>query len=572
MLMKSFKTALIMLLLLFSVTVALKAAEDFDILDMLPAITGKVKCNFSGLEKTFKTYAVTAAAMVDPADKALVADYVSKYPEGGDPPTLTDNSQGGYDQNIPSRAAAFYLTGVQAVIQQNRVVAFWCFTEAASRNAHSPIFLNNAAFALIEFGYLDDALKALQCANSLAPDFVSPYINLGKVLVLLGRCAEAAKHYNTGFLKFPNNPHYLWRTANAYKCAVNLSQAWGLGNLGKLMFPGLYDWDGFINSLNYTPPAPYLPTDCPNQGSCQPGTAGGDLLQRISQYATDMLAGRQNYMATVEIPALNQADEKWLSCINANDACTNLCQWQYYNHYYQCGYYCCTMDCTISVAGCMISYDSLKISILSQAMSFHLSKVQEYLDKAMADYQASLPSLTNEQANFILCFFNSYNDTSTLINNYNADITKYQKDIQAMNSSIASATASCAAEKISCSGGDPKYTYLTSNAAYIDWVTTGHVTTALEPKYCLTVFCFSYDAVSGNFGFEVGAGLAAKFTRNAFTGETAINLGVGLKMGAGMSSIGGNAWIKLSPNQVGVEAKLNAGPAKVGYFYGAERM
>jgi tetratricopeptide (TPR) repeat protein len=570
--MKSLKTALVMLVILVSVSLTLGAAENYDILDMIPAILGKSGCSFSDLEKKFKNYAVTAAALVDPADKIPVANFVSAYPEGGAPPTLTSNAQGGYDQNIPSRAAAYYIAGVQAMAQQNRVVAFWCFAEAASRNVHSAMFLNNAAFALIEFGHLQDALQALQCANSLAPDFISPYINLGKVLVLLGRCAEAAEYYNNGFLKFPNNPHYLWRAVNAYKCAGKLPQAWGLGTFGKGVFPGIYDWDAFIASLNYTPPTSYPPTNCPNQGSCPPGTTCGNLQQKISQAAAEMQAARENYLDKVEIPALNQADEKWLSCINSTSACGNICVGNFYNPYYQCGYYCCQMDCTISGSSCMISYDSLKISILSQAMSFHLSTIQNYMDKAMADYQASLPGLTDEQANFILCFINSYNDTSTTINNYNSSITTYQNNVVRMNSDIASATTSCAAEKISCSGGDPQYNSFTSNARYMDWVTTGHVTTGLEPKYCLTVFCFSYDAISGNFGFEVGAGVAAKFTRNAFTGETALNLGVGLKMGAGMSSIGGSVWVKMSPTVQGVEAKVNFGPAKVGYFYGAERL
>jgi tetratricopeptide (TPR) repeat protein len=559
--MKSLKTCLFMLLILTCLTLAIKAADEFDILGLIPAISGKSKCNFASLKQMFSNYAGNAAAQVAPADKILVTNYVSKYPEGGEPPTLIDNALGGYDTIIPSRAAAFYLAGVQAVIQQNRVVAFWCFSEAAWRNPQSPLFLNNAAFALIEFGYLADALKALQCANSLALDFVSPYINLGKVLALLGRCAEAAEHYNTGFLKFPTNPHYLWLAANAYKCAGKLPQGWGLGTMGKALFPGVYDWDSFLTSLNYTPPTQTY--NCPDPGCMQP-SACYNLSQKITQSAAEMSAARGNYMVNVEMPALDQADVKWWDCVQANGACVAYCQAQ------SPPILCCTTDCELIVAPCVSSSDSLKISTLSQARSFHLARLNEFLNTAMAEYQASLPNLTAEQADFILCIINSFNDTTYIINNYNSDIKKYQNDIQRQNSDVATAIKSCAYAK---NDSDPvKYQYLPSNAGYIDWVTTGHVTTGLEPKYCLTAFCFGYDAISGDFSFEVSAGLAAKYTRNAFTGDSAVSLGVGLKLGVGLSSIGGNAWVKLSPKQVGVEAKLNAGPAKVGYFYGAEHL
>jgi tetratricopeptide (TPR) repeat protein len=562
--MKSFKTALIMVLLLLSITVTLKAAEDFDILDMLPAFTGKVKCNFSGLEKTFKNYAVTAAAMVGQADKNLVTDFVSKYRDGGGPLKLVDNAQGGYDTIIFSRAAAFYLAGTQAVVQQNRVVAFWCFAEAASRNAHSAMFLNNAAFALIEFGYLDDALKALQCANFLAPDFISPYINLGKVLGSLGRWAEAAENYNTGFQKFANNPHYLWRAANAYKNAKKLSQAWNLGNVGNSAFPGVYDWDGFINSLNYQPPIHQ--SGCGWCYECAVDPRCDALEIKINQYLSERGIARANYF-TVYHSISEQIEANFLSqCAPASSISVEC---QKYNPYWCCFYSFYTTTMPFIAAKITAHYVNDKNKV-----QFYINCNKDFLDKAMADYQAALPYLSTIQSSHIYCLIDSNDDYNTWISYLMSYDWCCARDVQFEYAALPGMLKTCLTDTYNANHQvDPvSYNHNMSNAGYGEWVATGHTVTSLEKQFCLTAFCFGYDALSGDFSFEVGAGFAGKLTYNPFSGDTAVNLGVGLKLGAGFSSAGGHVWVRMSQQEMGVEARVNLGPYEGGAFYGHENV
>lgn len=574
---------LILGLTLTAVTIAAQAQDnddDFDILLMLPAIIGASQscnptinptiiepsqsCNFASLKQMFKNYADKAAALVAPADKTLVINYVSEYTEGGAPLEITDNPQGYFDHIIPSRAAAFYLAGVKAVTQQNRVVAFWCFSEAAWRNPRSPMFLNNAAFALIEFGYLKDALKALQCANSLAPDFISPYINLGKVLDLLGRCAEAAEHYYTGFSKFPNNPHYLWLAASAYKCAGNLFNAWSLGQNGKVSFPGVYDWDGFLSSLNYTPPI--QPNDCGTSPSCQSSVTCANLAVKIQQYANEMGANSYNYIINVHNLAYSKiGDEEVASRV------------PYYENFENCRYQpganvdCCLYQFVADTFPSRVKSKNDTRDLFYDLYDFKMDLVQGYLKKAMADYQGALPSLTEEQASYLLCLINSHDGTTYVVNELNNSIIGYQRNMLACYDDLSSSNAECI-ESSNAYNPSPDYAHNLSNANYVKWITTGHVTTGLGPEFCLTVVCFHADAISGNYGFSVNAGGAIKFTRNAFTGDAALNLGIGLKMGVGMANIGGGAWVKFSRRQIGVEAKVNFGPVERGYFYGAERL
>ena len=562
--MKVLKTSLIMLAILVSLTLALRAAQDFDILDFLPAISRSgSKCNFTGLKQMFTQYANDAAAKVVAADKLQVVNFVSLYPEGGAPPTLTVNSQGESSLQIPSRAAAYYLAGVEAVQQGSRFLALWCFTEAAWRNPGSAMFLNNAAFALIEFGYLADARTALECAKSLEPDYVPVYTNLGKALVGLGFYGAAGESYEEAFTRFPNNSDNCRLAAEAYKKAGMLSQAYALGKMGKTLFPTKFDWDSFLNSLNFHPDS-----ECIFPDDIFSNAFAMNLFEQIDQIRMEMHREWESQTAKQHDTAM-YAWYTWLpNCEAANP--------------YNCGYDddCCIAKSNIYSMRCDIKARTDIINSIDECAGSAPIIFNKYLKRAGSLLNDNKGKLEDSHYNCILCVLN-YNFCVTSLDSFTEDISlgTYEKGVNIERiridlQSIAESWTKC----IGAGVIDPDVGYGNLSRAglgYTEWLLTGMGKVGVTSKYCAGVFCMTFDSVNKTFGFEATTGLAVKVTYSPLNGAIGLHLGVGWGDGIGSLNLGGAAYVKFefdklgsAPKKIGVEGEINISHYKGGGFYG----
>jgi tetratricopeptide (TPR) repeat protein len=546
--MKKAKPVLAMILLLSFLSLALHAYGDLDILDFLPAMVSKSKCNFAGLRQMFLNYAQQAAALVDPGDKTQVLSYVNLYPEGKDPPQVTETATGDYDVQVTCKAAAFYVIGAKAVLQGNRKVAFWCFCEAARRNPAEPIFLNNGAFVLVDFGYFADARKALECAQSLAPDFNSVYVNLGAALSGLGNFAAAAENYKKAYYNFPNNGEYLRLAAQAYKSAGMADQAYILGQMGLNSFPDLLDWNAFLTSLNYPPPEP---PSCPNESAClyDPNCWNFSLSD---QFLPGLIWGNamDQYSKTVYNPADDNAWAVYGSCsdsvLQSKRACPDDC--------------CRARMDTVSDQ-CFLSYrctvymlDLDYYAYSHAAWAADCTQVENNLNQKQGQF-------TSAQFAYLQCFQKNYiaSQTAAMAQDEAAQLAGDLSEIENSSNNV-SVDANWADMICSLSN------------AYRQWLLTGHATNAFEPTFCLAILCFSYDTVSNNVGVSVSFGPSLKLTYDPFTHKMGLGLGLGLKIGAGPYNLGAAIWLKLDPSKVGVEPKANFGFSKIGYFLGYEQI
>jgi tetratricopeptide (TPR) repeat protein len=171
-------------------------------------------CDDVDFQRKLKDYAAVVKSFVDPNDVSAVLGVVSLYPEGDSPPVFTSDSRGRFQVQVPSKAAAFFLAGVDAMIQGNSLVAGWTFLEACWRNPTNAVFLNNAAFVFIQYRLFEEAIPILECTIKNNPTFSAANVNLGAASAYLGDHAKAANYYLRAVLVFPDNADYLFLSAN----------------------------------------------------------------------------------------------------------------------------------------------------------------------------------------------------------------------------------------------------------------------------------------------------------------------------------------------------------------------
>ena len=213
---------------------------------------GAATCDSASLAQKFAQYAAAVETVLNPADRMAIVNWVSAYPEGAQAPVVT-RINGQYQTQIPSRAAAFFVVGVEALLQDNKLVAGWCFLEAARRNPLEPVFLNNLAFVFIEYGVFTEAKETLQCALAQAPKFNSLVVNLGAAEDGLGNHTAAAGHFLTAFMSNPASADYLYLAAwEAHKAGLD-SISWLLGQLGQSNFPLEHNYGVLLKSLGFPP-------------------------------------------------------------------------------------------------------------------------------------------------------------------------------------------------------------------------------------------------------------------------------------------------------------------------------
>jgi len=77
-----------------------------------------------------------------------------------------------------NQGGAYFLTGMEALLNGYPHMARWCFSAAASAAPACPAYLSNLAFVLNEEGHFEDAIVLLEYAKTLDPGDSSIYVNL----------------------------------------------------------------------------------------------------------------------------------------------------------------------------------------------------------------------------------------------------------------------------------------------------------------------------------------------------------------------------------------------------------
>jgi tetratricopeptide (TPR) repeat protein len=546
-------------LIIFSLTMASSplAEDDFDLLSLIPGISGKKSGDVEALRQMFTRYAQQSEAQVAQADKSQVLTAIDPYPDdweayrqftGQALPLVTVDETGADQVTIATRADAFYVVGAAAVTQANRLVALWCFCEAARRVPLAVTYLNNAAFALMEFGYYQDALRALEFAISRAPEFTSLYVNRGSALEGLGQYAQAAENYQKAFNDFPANGDYCRLLAAAYHQAGQDEQAWIYGQWGKQNFPDLLDWNAFLTSLNFTVPVvPSIPlplTECLYNLSCS--TLYSDFVTFTAYFMDD-------YKSKVYQPAMSD------NTLKVSDAAET-----YHKSINECGVDSCCFDkISVKYYQSLVLLDSEKYAIEKEYWLVFRDGYEGNADKIKSEITSR--NLPADQANFLTSTIDAYRFLylQNEINNLQKISDQMKDHIHLIDYHLEAMKGSC--NPVSLPG--------LADLLWMKWVLTAKITPGLEGTLCLTLVCVSVDAVSGDIGLRIGEGFVVKFTKNAFTHDLGVNIGVGFQGGLGPANLEGVIYYKFKQNQVGVEPSFNfLGMGRLKFFVGFERL
>ncbi len=510
------------------------------------ALPAQAACDSETLSKKFVTYLEQVEPLLDSNDKGQVLSFVNGYPEGTAPPgaTLVDNS---YQVQIPSRAAAYYLAGVEALAQGNKLVAAWAFLEAAKRNPGRADFLNNVAFIALQYGLYAEAKEILLCARSLESKLTSVHVNLGMAYAGLGQYGEAGSSFLNSILLDPVNSDYFVLGAAAYAQAGRADMAWLLGTLGQNAFGQQQSLTTILNGITFPPAAQQCTVPVP------PPLPGGPFWNlRLTDWTDEIFRWTQwdgSYQASTLDPANMAAEQGRSACIfkvqQAAAKCTDqgvpaaVCQ---------CRYDPLLLMCDLGQDLSYLEAHSVYFSALS-------SRTGVMIGNMTAALNASKDQLTASEFASLSCELeeNRRNFTSAVVQDASASLGNILGWVQSDRRNIAGLLAFC------------------SKVPYEVWIYTGQITGSLEPAYCIGFVCISYDQ-NTNMSISIALGPAIKLSKNALTGNWGLSLGVGVQFGVGPIQAGGALMMKFGQGKVGAEAKVTAGPFDLGYQLTAEQL
>ena len=509
-------------------------------------------CNVTVLQQKLDQYASIAMSMVNSTDKSIVLNAVSEYPEGSSPPTFTTLPDGQPQVQIPSKAAAFFLAGVDAFLQGNKLVAGWAFLEAARRNPNEPSFLNNVAFILLDYKLFNEARMILECALSSKPNYTSANVNIGFALGNLGDHTNAAKHYLSAVLNNPGNADYLYLSANEYAKAG----APGLAKLLAVMGSNItstYDFAALINAL----PEPNPPITCADPAptpsgnsaywlflmSIWPDTQLKDYLTPLQEYATKVLNPRLNNAPYTKQTCESSRKDELRNCRNAclgEPLCLAKCNCKFETAIEQC-----ELTRAISVHGAYLSQAGYWNGLLNAWFAIEQNLLSELQPQMEGNWQQVLACHVAE-------YDRGQTEAFWVTSGTNIGTSEWLLDTarQNVNQTI----------NFYC------------NKSIAIWLFTGGPTAGLEPKWCLGPLCFSYDLATQTVGVEAAFLLAGKLTKNLITGKWGVNVGVGMQLGAGTFVVGGKLYFTGEKGKVGIKSTVTYGPAEAGVDFSMERL
>lgn len=480
-----------------------------------------------------------ASKFVDKNDGKKILQFVKPYPEtkkGFDIIRTND----GCDLEIHSKAAAFYLMGVNAVFQNSKMAAAWCFLEAAHRNPKNALYLNNAAYVLMEFGLFAKAEDILLYAKNLDPSLNQINVNLGFVNAKLEKFDQAALHYISAWLKNPSNNYY-------YSLIIH--------SLERTGEESAYQWiSDFLLSIE----------------NDSDGTMEGAFLDTsnlkvayFSEYfdaynaLLDMLAHADSrvteYVQNVSLDMINSAEEAYRGCYDR--------QWTFRRN--------CFDDPGLSVDFCHCRYDP------------PMEKCKVVRDKVFLQDEIIVAALYTAEYNSILAQF------PQVVERY--DLT--QSEIQQLEDTVVANIEESLA-LIRQDVQSEKHNYRNSVQDYNEsilfncsrlsdlerWVLMEELSASVEEgSFCFGLLCISYDAESGDLIIKGSAAATVQLSIDPFERSlTGVTFGLGGEYGLGPVSAEGGVYYTISEGRRGFEVKgaIGSTAGRVGevYFYGLERI
>ncbi len=441
-----------------------------------------------------------------------------------------------YRLTLPSKAAAFYVAGIEAVLQNNKLVALWCFLEAARRNPAEPIYLNNLGFALLQYRLHDLSILILDCAKSLAADFTSPYLNAGYAHAGRGDFAQAAVNYLTAWLRNPADGDYLRLLTDALSRSPELSEyAW---LFDYLLTKAAEDRSAAVRS----PAFAFLPP------GTAPSAAFGEVDRLFDAELADLASRQLAFHRDTVLPTLHSIEYvQYPACLTEISIHEDDCQRTHPVRECDCVYEPRKDQCRV-----VRQQGRLNVTLMVMASEFSLvSAAHGSMRGILEDHRARLSAA--EQSAFV-----AYLDFD------------WRSRMTAAMDEVAESRRWLSEEKAEVL---ETMDFYCSDLGFVKWVYTGEGTLSIEPTFCLVVFCLSYDVVSGEMGLSASAILTGKLTIDPLTGDiTGLSTGLGGTYGLGPLTVGGGVMLKFSPTRVGVEPKLSIGPIDLGYFMGLQQL
>jgi tetratricopeptide (TPR) repeat protein len=539
---------------------AVEADQDSHVASGSPTL-GTV-ATLEALDPLLEDLARQATEAVEQGDLQAALSAVAPYPEGGaflvihEPHEADD-----LEVDIPSKAAAFFIIGVQAVVNdQNRVVARWCFLEAARRNPSQPEYLNNAAFLLLEFDQVEEARTILEPLTQVSPDFPAAQVNLGVAYTEKGEHEKAATRFLTAFKSETRNLDPLRMAKKAADKAGTDSEI--VREVRQYADTLLSDEE----SDSDEGPGGTSST----AGSC---TVGGYRLaicqqprgerrfdsmyedgpkkeiRRDVRSFRDQAAGlKEEFMTTMV-----EEHEVWARCVedalSARDACRSKCADQ------SCTAYCDRCIGDIKQAECPVKEWKRVRGEAMRRSDLTLREVRLLQGKLMSIAQTSASQFPENWMMFLGC--NIDNEVAA------GSCDEY---VGAMGAAvyweaITTRNLNQAEERLAIA-----HSYCEGTSRPVAWLITGEPILSMGNELCLIVLCIGHNA-SGDLSISLKAVVAVEFSFNPMTDSWSLGVGAGWQTGVGYdTTIGASAMIKWSSEGgLSIEPTFSLGPLQGGY-------
>ena len=500
------------------------------------------------IKSVARKHVILAESQVDFADLVSVAVFISGYPPGTAPAEIVvDPADGSWTTNIGSVTSAAFALGLQAVTQDSRTVALWCFAGAVGDDPTNPVYVNSLAFELIEHGYLDDAEKLLRWVVNKEPEFAEAKVNLAFILGERGKHMEAGQLYQEAAVLDPFDSHAMYAAAREYKQAGVLDLAWEMAGLGEDTFPTHFDFAGFLAGLGYPPqPGACSPPVCQSQACWDVFANWGDEL------GAKLLPVLNNYDTNVADPA---ATENYQLLVSLRAKATNHRQTEcpkYFSPYYDI----CICEAEKSYAEARLIYDKRTYWQDIKDLGFRDRSFDAAWSRIMGYYTQRAGEMAPGESQAMACWL----DAQRMENKQdraNERRLELASDLEAMQTA---ATEIAVVAQVYC-----------DDSIYYVWAFTIEPVVGLEPKYCTGPVCVSKDGGSGDEAIEMSFGPSIKFARNPHTGRGSITVGLGHSVGVATHNYGAAIQATIGGDKVGIVGKVSAGWVDGGIFVGLKR-
>jgi tetratricopeptide (TPR) repeat protein len=503
-------------------------------------------CDAQSLQALFNAAASLAESLVQPGDRSVVLEAVAPYPEGSDPPRFIAGANNEPVLEMPSKAAAFFMAGVEAVTLDNKLVAGWCFLEAAKRNPTEPNFLNNTAFILLQYDLYSAAKMVLECVNILAPDYTPAYVNLGYALNRLADPMGAAMNYLSAYLMHPTDSDYLYLTSREF-ARVGLGEiASALAMTGLNNFPNDYDFGSFAN-LSSDPPT-VMPTgelsavrsDCSPAQSAAASEVRRTIDEEVARLAESMWPNIESESWDIGLEYMD-CNGSWGS---RNAECKRESHAQFHDR----------CDCMHEPPRdwCAVERSTAEYRLGVRVAGLEIDFGNTAAGSIINIVEASRHRLCDYDYNSLLVRAEMFRPNYATIFDFSEDVALILEDLAYWAASIG----------FYCSDLGPTSV----------WVPVARIGTSLEPSQCLSPrvpLCASHDLSSGTYAVSANIHrFSGKLSRDPVTGGTVLSTGLSRTYGG----VGAGVVFKYSHNRVGFAPKIIIGSFDMEAFIGFERI